>query len=202
MEHGVKLEAVGHLKIIDKESGEVLVDKDNAIHYGNISTQIAQAMSGSPNSFIEYMVFGGGASISDEAGVITFRIPRVSTTKSLETRLYDVNLALKVSNNSNVPFNTGDVKIAGESDVNFEDISIVAELTTTDANDLVFDEIGLFSGPHIADENTQPIISTVQPILPTFGEIRMLTHVIFHPIQKSVNRTLSITYTLRIQMGD
>jgi hypothetical protein len=29
----------------------------------------------------------------------------------------------------------------------------------------------------------------------------MLTHVIFHPVQKSANRSLEIIYTLRIQMG-
>lgn len=203
MEHAIKLQAFGHLTITDGDTGEVLVDKDNAIHYGNISTQIALAMSGHPDSFIEYMVFGKGASATDGAGVITYRLPKVSTTKSLGARLYTPNLVLKVSNHASIsPFtlNGGDVKIAGTSETNFEDITITAELTDIDtiADDMVFDEIGLFSAPHLED-NVQPVKHTD---LPTVGDIRMLTHVIFHPIQKNSSRTLTITYTLRIQMGD
>jgi len=44
----------------------------------------------------------------------------------------------------------------------------------------VFDELGLTS-------------------YDTAGEGKLLTHVIFHPVQKSLNRLLQIDYTIRVQ---
>ena len=51
----------------------------------------------------------------------------------------------------------------------------------TNADSLyVFDELGLVS------------------YLPS-GQGRLLTHVIFHPVQKSLNRLIQIDYTVRVQ---
>jgi len=49
----------------------------------------------------------------------------------------------------------------------------------------VFDEIGLLAY-YGTDTNGQTIT-------------RLLTHVIFHPVQKSLNRQIQIDYTIRIQ---
>lgn len=83
--------------------------------------------------------------------------------------------------------------------------------TSFDPNTLVFNEIGLFAGSNnlfptgftttIAEVddfiNTTPNFSNS----PGVQSKLMLTHVIFHPVQKSANRSLEIIYTLRIQMG-
>ena len=37
----------GHILIRDKETGEELVNKRNAIHYGNMANNVANAMGGS-----------------------------------------------------------------------------------------------------------------------------------------------------------
>jgi hypothetical protein len=54
--------------------------------------------------------------------------------------------------------------------------------TNSNTSDYVFDELGLRSysaeGPGMGD---------------------LLTHVIFHPVQKSLNRMIQIDYTVRIQ---
>ena len=53
--------------------------------------------------------------------------------------------------------------------------------TTTLNDTYVFDELGLFTYEGTA------------------GEGKLLTHVIFHPVQKSLNRLIQIDYTIRIQ---
>lgn len=83
--------------------------------------------------------------------------------------------------------------------------------TTFDPNTLVFNEIGLFAGSDnlFAGNFTQNISDVDNFILqgPNFSNTPgtksklMLTHAIFHPVQKSSNRSLQISYTLRIQIG-
>jgi hypothetical protein len=51
---------------------------------------------------------------------------------------------------------------------------------TNNESDFVFDEIGLKS-------------------YSSTGQSRLLTHVIFHPVQKSLNRLIQVDYTVRIQ---
>jgi hypothetical protein len=75
---------------------------------------------------------------------------------------------------------------------------------------LVFNEIGLFSGSN--NLFTGGFTSTTADVANFIGQgpvytplgspsKLMLTHVVFHPIQKAANRSLEIVYTLRIQMG-
>ncbi len=83
--------------------------------------------------------------------------------------------------------------------------------TTFDPNTLVFNEIGLFVGSdNLFLGNFTATISDVNNFInqtPNFSNTPgaksklMITHVIFHPIQKSANRSLEIIYTLQIQMG-
>jgi hypothetical protein len=56
--------------------------------------------------------------------------------------------------------------------------------TQTDSN-YIFDELGLLAN-YGTDANGNVIT-------------RLLTHVIFHPVQKSLNRQIQIDYTVRIQ---
>lgn len=80
-----------------------------------------------------------------------------------------------------------------------------------DPNTLVFNEIGLFAGSDNIfagqyTQNTTEVANFVSQT-PNFSTTPgtksklMLTHVVFHPVQKSANRSLEIIYTLRIQMG-
>ena len=71
----------------------------------------------------------------------------------------------------------------------------------TSNNDFVFDELGLFSldpstGNEIVGDATASATHT-----DFASKCYMLTHVIFHPVQKSLNRIIEVVYTLRIQMS-
>ncbi len=68
-------------------------------------------------------------------------------------------------------------------------------------SELVFNEIALYAGSSTAliGNNTA---TTADVIAFTESQEKlMITHAIYHPVQKSGNRQLNIIYTLRIQMG-
>lgn len=81
-----------------------------------------------------------------------------------------------------------------------------------DPSKFVFNEIGLFAGtpnifPGESTANVNEVAAFVNQ-MPNFSRSTanvksklMLTHAIFHPVQKSANRAIEIIYTLRIQMG-
>ena len=85
-------------------------------------------------------------------------------------------------------------------------------LTDLDPTKFVFNEIGLFVGtPNIFPGESTLDTSAVNDFvnqMPNFSRNTpdnrsklMITHAIFHPVQKSANRAIEIIYTLRIQMG-
>ncbi len=50
----------GHIKIHNPETGEIFINKRNAIHYENMSIALADSIANSGQGFIYEMVFGNG----------------------------------------------------------------------------------------------------------------------------------------------
>ena len=75
----------GHVLITDKQTGEVLVDKKNAIHHGNMAFVIAAALSHHTlnDSGIYHMGFGNGGSDVLSTGSIKYKT-NVSPSISLK----------------------------------------------------------------------------------------------------------------------
>ena len=87
----------GFVKITDPNSGEVIVDKKNAIHYENISIAMAQTLSDRALGYIYEMAFGNGGSAVDPTGVITYLPPN---TTGQNADLYNETYAKVVDDNS------------------------------------------------------------------------------------------------------
>lgn len=99
------------------------------------------------------------------------------------------------------------------SQLNLDDSAFISSpgattSSTISPDTLVFNEIALFSGSNdlFIGDSTQNVSDVTrfvnQGVNFSSGQSKlMLTHVVFHPIQKSANRSLEIIYTLRIQMG-
>ena len=51
---GIKMS--GHILIRDAETKEEIVNKRNAIHYGNMANMISKALTNSADSYIHYML--------------------------------------------------------------------------------------------------------------------------------------------------
>ena len=60
----------GYIKITDPTTGEVLVDKRNAIHYENMSISLADSLSNQGQGMIYQMAFGNGGTTVDPTGII------------------------------------------------------------------------------------------------------------------------------------
>ena len=87
----------GFVKIHDPNTGEVLVDKKNAIHYENMSIALAQSLADRNLGYIYEMVFGNGGSSVDPTGVITYLPPN---TTGQNAELYNETYAKVVNDNS------------------------------------------------------------------------------------------------------
>ena len=68
----------GFLKIYDPNSGEILVDKKNAINYENMSEAMADTLSSRGYGEIYQMAFGNGGASVDETGIITYLPPNAT----------------------------------------------------------------------------------------------------------------------------
>lgn len=184
------LKMSGHILIRDKESGEELVNKRNAIHYGNMANMIAKALTNSADSYVHYMAFGNGATSVDAAGKVIYKAPRVSEAYENSASLYSRTFQKVISNNTTtdkieiIPGTSyTDLKITCTLGYNEPSAQDTFDTSTTNDGLYVFDELALLSYA------TDPTDST------------MLTHVIFHPVQKSANRTIEIIYTVRVQLN-
>ena len=187
---GVHIE--GHIKIWYPETGEVAVNKRNAIHYENMSIALAKSLANSGEGFIYEMAFGNGGTAVDPTGIITYLTPNSSGSNA---RLYNETYSKIVDDRSsnNVDPTRNYIETRHVTGTNYTDVFVTCLLDygepsgqsafdNTNNNDsyYVFDELGLKS-------------------YSTSGDSLLLTHVIFHPVQKSLNRLIQIDYTVRIQ---
>jgi hypothetical protein len=189
-QNGVLLQ--GHIKISDPESGKVIVDKRNAIHYENMSIALAESITNAGEGFVYEMSFGNGGTSVDPTGIITYLTPNsTGTNASLYNQTYTKVVDDRSVNNTDPARNKLETRHV--SGTNYTDVIVSCLLDYGEpngqdafdtANDLtnnyIFDELGLRS-------------------YDTSGSGRLLTHVIFHPVQKSLNRLIQIDYTVRIQ---
>lgn len=187
----------GFLKIYDPNNGEVFVEKNNAINYENMSEAIADTLSSRGYGEIFQMAFGNGGASVDETGVITYLPPN---TTGQNAALYSQTYAKIVDDTSvfNLDPTRNKMTVFHTTGRMYTDIVVQCLLdygepagqaafdnsTQTDSS-FIFDELGLLAN-YGTDSNGEVIT-------------RLLTHVVFHPVQKSLNRQIQIDYTVRIQ---
>jgi hypothetical protein len=182
----------GHIKIFDPQTQEILVNKRNAIHYENMSIAMAESLGNEGQGYISTMALGNGGTSVDPTGIITYLTPNsTGANASLYNETYTKIVDDRNVNNTDPARNK--IEIRHLSGTSYTDIVVSCLLdygepdgqqafdtATGSDNAYVFDELGLKS-------------------YSATGEGRLLTHVIFHPVQKSLNRLIQIDYTVRVQ---
>jgi hypothetical protein len=182
----------GHIKIFDPETKEVYIDKRNAIHYENMSVAMVQSLSNQGLGTVYQMVFGSGGTIVDPTGLITYLTPN---TIGVNSSLYNQTYTKIVDQNAteNVDPIRNKMEVRHISGATYSDILISCLLDYGEPLDQeAFDNSVDMSGNFVFDELG---LKSYNPN----GEGKLLTHVVFHPVQKSLNRLLQIDYTIRVQ---
>jgi hypothetical protein len=182
----------GHILIRDKKTQAEIVNKRNAIHYGNMARIVALALNNTADAYINFMAFGNGGTTVDTTGRVVYRSPRVSESYEQSASLYNKTYHKDIQGGESDADNRIEI-ITGSS---FTDIKMTVTLgydepsgqsvfddSFTNEGEYVFDELGIFSNATEFDDST------------------MMTHVIFHPVQKSQNRIIEIIYTIRVQLS-
>ena len=187
---GIHIE--GHIKIYDPKTQEVFINKRNAIHYENMSVALAESIANAGQGFIYEIAFGNGGTTVDPTGIITYLTPNSTGTSAT---LYGETYSKVIDDRSvtNLDPVRNKIETRHVTGTNYTDVFITCLLdygepqgqdafdnTTNNNSEFVFDELGLRS---------------YSPA----GNGKLLTHVIFHPVQKSLNRLIQVDYTVRIQ---
>ncbi|AUS03004.1 hypothetical protein NVP2275O_423 [Vibrio phage 2.275.O._10N.286.54.E11] len=185
----------GHVKIIDFDTKEVLVEDSNDIHPENMSYAIAQSIAGNQAGVITTMRFGnGGTSIVQAQDLINYKRPNTTGLAELYNETYAKIINNEVDPSVDDSYNSvRAVHISGQvfsdivctctlglnepSDAATNDRTQQLGIEEIDRDQYLFDELGLYD-----------------------NEGKHLTHIIFHPVQKSKNRVLQVIYTVRAQL--
>ena len=217
-------QVIGTLKIYDKDSGEMLVQKKNAIHPGNMAYVLASALAGKPTSVnasgsapsINWMAFGNGGSVSTTT--LSYKSPRVST-------IYDTQSIIASSSSLYSPKYEQEILAVGKT-VSYPGQPLDGDLKVPNNTAKVKFSVEVSHAKYAADARqgselipaSDSSTDTTAVAAFTFDEIGllsgvtnagvlekektlMLTHVTFHPVLLAANRTIVIDYTITIQIS-
>ncbi len=192
-EIGVQIE--GQVKILEYEtldafkyrtSGNVLLDKKNAVDKENASILIARGITHRANGSIYYMAFGNGGATIDPLGNVILNPPNVTGSADLYNETY-----FEVVDDSQ-----------GAPDGNYMAVRHIngslysyADITCVIGKNEPFNQLPL-DNPGNVNLNTEPF---------SFNEIglktadnMLITHITFTPILKNAQRIIEVVYTLKI----
>ena len=203
MKSNLNIDMQGHVKIFDVDTGKILVDKANKIHAENMSRCIATTLSNKDHFSLYEMHFGNDGTIIDAQGNITYREPKVTLANDdlyndrffKNVDVLDADNTDTTENKMDIAYTDGnaytdiiitctlnyDEPVASDTNFNLASADQKADDATIDGN-FVFDELGLKAKS--ADGRNQGLL---------------LSHVVFHPVQKSANRKIQVLYTIKVR---
>jgi hypothetical protein len=185
----------GHVLIKDKTTNEILLDKYNAIHYENFSVALARSLAYQRDGTIQWMVFGNGGAIINGVGEITYFPPNVIGAGA---ELYSETYS-QVINDQDLVANLDPINnfiiINHINGLTYSDVIVTCTLGYGQpAGQQAFDNSVVTNGEYTFNELGLKTYNTTE------ATGSLISHVIFNPIQKALNRIIEVVYTIRISM--
>lgn len=190
MQNNLDIHGIGRVLIHDVETGELVLEKQNAIHPQNMALIIAKALARESTGYIAAVAFGNGGTYINSLSQIVYRsVNIIGTSASLYNETYSINVdeneaGTPLSNSviatlSPPPATTAMVIVTAMIPSDAPNGQALLDNTTTDPDaPFMFDELGLKSSDGL-----------------------LLTHMVFSPIEKSANRGYMITYTITVSVS-
>ncbi len=184
----------GFVKIRDLHTGEVLRDVENAVNPETMSLVIASMLQGNNGQYLYELHLGNGGNVIDETGNITYKDVEENLTLGKVAELYNplyYKVVDTLDSANNTSPNRNNVVVNHLDGLPYTDVVITCTLEEEDPiwddeisvqGELIFNELGLKSRGSAG---------------PNSGFL--LSHVVFDPVVKNVNRVIQIEYTLRIR---
>lgn len=189
----------GHVLIKDALTGEVLLDKDNAVHNKNMAIAIARGLANEPPDTISgvsihqiyKLKLGNGGSSIDSMNLITYLPPNITGGGA---DLYNPTYMEIIDEaQTGAPIENSVTYVESPA----PDETAIVICTATIA-------AGEPSGQDLTDSPPNPNANATYAFdelgLFTFDD-KLLTHIIFSPILKTANRELVVTYTLTVSVS-
>ncbi len=189
LETSIQLQANGRVVIHDRDTGEVILDKQNAIHPQNMATAISRALARETSGSVFKLAFGNGGTFINGSMVVVYRSPNTIGSATLYNQTYEVQV--------------DDLDPATPSTN-----SVVAVQSPAPALTSLTIVTALLSAGEPAGQALTDGVTTDPEALYMFDEVclktsddLMLSHLIFSPIEKTANRAFLITYSLTISVA-
>ena len=159
-----------------------------------MSISLAESLGNAGTGWIYEMGFGNGGTSVDPTGIITYLTPNnVGVNASLYNQTYYKTVDDNNVNNTDPSRNF--IETRHTLGATYTDILISCLLDYGEpSGQEAFDNSTDMDGNYVFDELGLKAFTTNGA-----NAGRLLTHVVFHPVQKSLNRLIQIDYTIRIQ---
>lgn len=187
MKDATNIKFVNTVKIYEKGSNKLLLDKTNDVHPQNMSRVIAKGLAHEPNSWIFKLCLGNGGTHIDSANQITY-LPPITT--GIGATLYNQTYEEIIDEvDANTPINNSCISSPSPAPAITSIVTCTLELDSTEPN----------GQPTVINSTTDPEHPfTFDELCLKTADNLMLTHLIFNPIPKSAGVGLLFIYTLTI----
>jgi hypothetical protein len=187
----IKTQVKGHVLIKDGRTGEVVLNKYNAVHNKNMAIAIARGLANDSAGTIHKIKLGNGGSYVSGTNEIAYQAPNVTgPTADLYNPTYE-----EIIDDSN-----GSVPV--ENSVTYQENADPATTTVVICTATIAAGEPNGQDPSDSPPNPDPEAQFAFDELGLFTtDDKLLTHIVFSPILKTANRELVITYTLTISVS-
>ncbi|AXH72704.1 MAG: hypothetical protein [Caudoviricetes sp.] len=182
-----KINIEGFIKIYDTDTNDVILSKKNAIHFENMSVAIVKSLISNTDGNIYSMAFGNGGTVVNNTGDITYMTPNVKgSDASLYNQTYIKNNIVGLNQTYDANNTTEANHINGTT---YSDIIVTCTLGYNEPTD-----------QNAFDNNSGTDKYTFSELGIISKDGKLLTHVIFSSLSKSLNRSITIEYTIRVSI--